>query len=85
METPRRPDRCAPHPLLETFLVEWKQGQPEDRAAVAWALETFLVEWKQNVLHQDAFTPRFLETFLVEWKPMPETTETMTFEPLKPS
>ena len=34
-------------PLLETFLVEWKQVWPVAKVIAHANLETFLVEWKQ--------------------------------------
>ena len=33
--------------VLETFLVEWKLQQEQEKAERRLALETFLVEWKQ--------------------------------------
>ena len=48
METPCKPTRANGGRALETFLVEWKQGEPWIVAKDVADLETFLVEWKRS-------------------------------------
>ena len=73
------------YPLLETFLVEWKQRSVNDSFGKEQALETFLVEWKLFRNIQSTTPGHTLETFLVEWKLSFPTRKCPAGPALKPS
>ena len=50
METPRQPDRCAPHPPLKPSLEGWKQLYDFQRRVFPRGLETFLRGMETNLL-----------------------------------